>query len=496
MLHYEQRLLDLLVANPAAVAVAIVAIMLCGGGAPKPKKSYDDKVAALIASGAAKGFASVSKATTGNQFQYHRAKGQPAKKQGGRVDLSAFNNVVNIDTQATLVQVEGLATMETVVNALDGKGFRIPIVPELKHITVGGAIAGIGIESGSFRWGWFHQAMVECDLLTPGGEILRCSASNEHKDVFHALPNSYGTLGYVLRATLRLVPSKPYVAVATTIHTSFKQAMAAMERGEETSEFVEGLWWAPDKVSVTLTNYVDAVPQGASVQRFDGLAIYYKAAGNAGTMYLTSADYYFRWDADWFWNIPTDCGGWLVRLVTPRKLRTSSTYKWLRSLRVVKAWHRLETLWKPQGQPFVQDWAVPWSKADEFVREATKTRPHRPNVPYMLLPVGTAQNKATHYPCAKEGRYLNLGTYTEIDVPFADALAETKRIDDLCVRKHGGIKMLYSSSFLDLETFSGIYGSLAAATRKKVDPEGSRPSVFEKTAHPSVLGCEELVLGY
>ena len=64
--------------------------------------------------------------------------------------------------------------------------------------------------------------------------------------------------------------------------------------------------------------------------------------------------------------------------------------------------------------------------------------------------------------------------------------------DDAPVRD----KMLYSSSFLDLETFSGIYGSLAAATRKKVDPEGSRPSVFEKTAHPSVLGCEELVLGY
>ena len=118
MLTTEERLLNLLVANPAAVAVAIVAIMLCGGGAPKPKKSYDDKVAALVASGAAKGFASVSKATTGNQFQYHRAKGQPAKKQGGRVDLSAFNNVVTIDTQAKLVQVEGLATMETVVNAL------------------------------------------------------------------------------------------------------------------------------------------------------------------------------------------------------------------------------------------------------------------------------------------------------------------------------------------------------------------------------------------
>ena len=39
-------------------------------------------------------------------------------------------------------------------------------------------------------------------------------------------------------------------------------------------------------------------------------------------------------------------------------------------------------------------------------------------------------------------------------------------------------------------------GTLAPATKKKVAPEGTRPSVFEKTAHPSILGCEELVLGY
>ena len=170
MLHFQPELIDLL---PAAVAFTLVGLTMlcCGRTAPKPQKHYDDKVEDLIASGSIKGFASVAKATTGNQFAYHKAKGQ--KRTGGRVDLSAFNNVVHIDDEARLVQVEGLATMETVVRALDWRGYRIPIVPELKHITVGGAIAGIGIESGSFRYGWFHQAMVECDLLTPGGEILR-----------------------------------------------------------------------------------------------------------------------------------------------------------------------------------------------------------------------------------------------------------------------------------------------------------------------------------
>ena len=461
-------------------------------------KTYEEKLEALTASGAASGFASVKKTTTGNRFEYHRVKGAAnGSAAGARVDLTAFDGVIGVEAAAggTVAHVEGMATMETVVAYLEPRGFRLPIVPELKHITVGGAISGVGIESGSFRHGWFHEALVSADVLTPGGAVLTCGPDGEHADVFRALPNSYGTLGYVLRATLKVVPSKPYVAATTTVHGSFAEAAEVMRASAEGHDFVEGLWWAPDRVSVTLSTYVDAPPAGTTPRRFDGLEIYWRAVREPSTIVMTAETYYFRWDPDWFWNIPTDAGGWLIRLLVPRRLRTSSTYKWLRSLAIVKRWHKLETLWKPMGQPFVQDWAVPWSEAVPFVAEATKTK-LRPDVPYMLLPVKPADNVATHYPTKKEAWYMNLGTYTEIDVPFAEAMAETKRIDDLCISKHGGIKMLYSSSFVDKATHDAVYGTLDPKTRDKVDPAHTRPSVFEKTAHPSVLGHEDLVLGY
>merc|ERR1712216_401109 len=125
--------------------------------------------------------------------------------------------------------------------------------------------------------------------------------------------------------------------------------------------------------------------------------------------------------------------------------------------------------------------------------EATKVA-LRPGIPWMLLPVKTVENRATHYPCEKEGFYLNLGTYTEIDTEFDVAMQSTKDIDDLCLKKYGGIKMLYSSSFVDKETYEAVYSTLAPSTRDKVDPEHTRPSVFEKTAHPSILGHKDLVL--
>ncbi|KAH8078206.1 delta-24-sterol reductase [Aureococcus anophagefferens] len=273
--------------------------------------------------------------------------------------------------------------METVVAHLEPLGYRLPIVPELKHITVGGAISGVGIESGSFRHGWFHEALVSAEVLSPGGAILACGPDGEHADVFHALPNSYGTLGYVLRATLRLTPSKPVVAATTTVYGSFADAADAMRKAAASHEFVEGLWWAPDRVTVTVSDYAEQ-RAGETLRRFDGLDIYWKAVREEG------------------------CG---------------------------------------------------WRGGEDF--------------------------------------YLNLGTYTEIDVSFADAMAETKRIDDLCLKKHGGIKMLYSSSFVDKATYGAAYGTLDPATRAKVDPKGTRPSVFEKTAHPSVLDAgADLVLGY
>jgi FAD/FMN-containing dehydrogenase len=91
-----------------------------------------------------------------------------------------------------------------------------PVSPELKHITIGGATVGIGIESTCFRHGFVHDALLEADVLLPNGSVVTCTPDNECRDLFFALPNSYGTLGYILRAKLRLEPAKPFVELAIT----------------------------------------------------------------------------------------------------------------------------------------------------------------------------------------------------------------------------------------------------------------------------------------
>ena len=85
------------------------------------------------------------------------------------------------------------------------------VVPQLKSITLGGAVAGVGIEASSFRHGLVHDTITSLDVLTGDGRIVTCTPDNEHRDLFFGFPNSYGTLGYALKLTARTVPAQRFV---------------------------------------------------------------------------------------------------------------------------------------------------------------------------------------------------------------------------------------------------------------------------------------------
>lgn len=48
------------------------------------------------------------------------------------------------------------------------EGFIPPVVPEVDTVTVGGAIAGLVMESSSFRYGFLHNAVVAMEAMRYG----------------------------------------------------------------------------------------------------------------------------------------------------------------------------------------------------------------------------------------------------------------------------------------------------------------------------------------
>lgn len=116
--------------------------------------------------------------------------------------------------------------MEALCKALLASHGLLPAVcPEGETFTVAGLVNGFGIQSSSHRFGLFHDAVTELEVLTGDGRIIRATASS-HADLFAILPGSFGTLGLVTGATLRCMRATPRVR---TVGTRFadKEAFAA-----------------------------------------------------------------------------------------------------------------------------------------------------------------------------------------------------------------------------------------------------------------------------
>src|SRR5260370_16772009 len=119
-----------------------------------------------------------------------------------------------------------MTTYEDLADATLRHGLMPKAVPQLKTITLGGAVTGLGIESTSLRNGLPHESVTEMEILTGDGRVLRATADNEHAELFRGFPNSYGTLGYALSLTIELEPVRPFVHLR---HFAFGNAAESME---------------------------------------------------------------------------------------------------------------------------------------------------------------------------------------------------------------------------------------------------------------------------
>ena len=134
------------------------------------------------------------------------------------LDVSGLDGVIAIDVAAKTADVQGMCTYEDLVDATLPHGLIPYVVPQLRTITLGGAVTGLGIESTSFRNGLPHESVLEMDVFTGAGEVVTCKPGD---DLFDAFPNSYGSLGYATRLRISLEAVPAYVALR---HVRFDDA--------------------------------------------------------------------------------------------------------------------------------------------------------------------------------------------------------------------------------------------------------------------------------
>ena len=83
-----------------------------------------------------------------------------------KIDISFLNEIIHIDPEKQICIAEPGVTFVDLVKATMKHNLVPIIVPELKTITIGGAVAGCSLESMSFKHGGFHDTCLEYEVIT------------------------------------------------------------------------------------------------------------------------------------------------------------------------------------------------------------------------------------------------------------------------------------------------------------------------------------------
>ncbi len=428
---------------------------------------------------------------TSNLFRSRSMSSSPG------LDVSRLDGVICVDPTARTADVQGMCTYEDLVAATLASDLMPLVVPQLKTITLGGAVTGLGIESTSFRHGLPHESVLEMDILTGGGEIVTARPDGEHADLFHAFPNSYGSLGYALRLRIELQPVGPYVAMRHLRFDDLEElagAVAAICRDEfhegEPVEFLDGVMFSPQESYLTLGRFVDEVSGSGllSASDYTGQQIFYRSLRQCTRDVLTTTDYLWRWDTDWFWcSQAFGAQHPIVRRLWPAKYRRSDVYH-----RIVDFENRYAVLarierlgGKPARERVVQDVEIPVERIASFLRWFED---HVGMRPVWLCPLrlreaadpGRARQWSL-YPLNPGQVYVNAGFWGMVPIQPGRVDGDVNTMVEGSVADHGGHKSLYSDAYYEEYHFYDIYGGETYHTvKKRYDGAGRLLGLYDK----------------
>jgi FAD/FMN-containing dehydrogenase len=393
--------------------------------------------------------------------------------------VRSFNQVLHVDP-AGWVDAEGMTTYEELARACLAHGVMPTVVPQLKTITLGGAVAGVGIESSSHRHGLVHDGALEIEVLLGDGRVVVASPANEHADLFFGFPNSYGTLGYAIRVRARTVPVKPFVRLEHQRFSNGAEYFAALGQrlNAHDADFVDGTVFSTSEMYLTLGRFADQAPYTSD---YTYQNIYYRSIAQKREDYLTVSDYLWRWDTDWFWcSKNVFAQNPLIRRIYGKDRLGSRTYtkimRWNSRVGITK---KLERVIGLHSESVIQDVDIPLTRAAEFLDFYAK------NIglwPQWVCPIGPTPHSGrfTLYP-VKNTWYVNFGFWDVKRTREAHPAGHFNRLIERKVIELGGIKSLYSDSFFPREEFDAHYGGPAyRALKAKYDPQGAFPQLYDK----------------
>lgn len=293
------------------------------------------------------------------------------KHSDEKLDISDLDEIILVDTKKRICIAEPGATFTKIVDETIKYGLAPIVVPELKTITIGGAVAGCSIESMSYKFGGFHDSCLEYEVVTAKGDVLICTPDNENKLLFQMLHGTFGTLGIITLLKFRLIPAKPFVKVTYEKYKNLEEYKNAIWEHymKKDIDFMDGIIHSSEDYVLSAGNFVDKAPYTHS---YSWMRIYFLSTLKREEDYLKTPDYFFRYNKGVTNVYPKS---FICRLMFGKFTDSSTTLKLANTFRKVMPSIII---------PITVDTFIPFSKMEEFMQWYIKKINHFPLwcVPY------------------------------------------------------------------------------------------------------------------
>ena len=401
-----------------------------------------------------------------------------------------LNNILDLDKEQKTISVEPMVTMKDITRHLLPKGFALAVQVEMDDLTVGGLCMGIGIETSSHRNGFLFETIQSYEIITANGELIKVT-KEERPDLFHTLPMSHGTLGFLVSVTLDIVAIGNYMKLRyIPCHSlnDFSELITSLSKGDNLPSYLEALVFNKSESVVMVGEMVNSI---------------------SGDGKLNSVN---RWYKPWFYTHVEKFlkKGESIEYIPPRHYfhrHTPSIFFQLRDLIPFanQAWYRWLFAWvgtpkislmkytftkdlrkKAFENRVAQDILIP---IEHLIEGIDLSDTHYGIYPLWVCPV----KLINHYEneglirfdneSAENKMYVDIGIYgipPHVQRGNWDSIS-TGRMLEAFTQSHGGFHMLYADIFMNREEFRTMFNhELYEKVRKKYGADKNFPEIYEK----------------
>ena len=409
-----------------------------------------------------------------------------------------LHNILEVDGNRGIVRAEPMATMGDITRYLVPRGFALAVQAEMDDLTLGGLCMGIGIATSSHREGCLFETVEAFEIVTADGSLVR--ATRDHNaDLFHALPCSHGTLGFLVSVELRIVPARSHVRLDYEPFHSLDAFCARLEKltaSPDAPRFIEGLVFSGDSGVIIKGDYATPPPgRGARINRindfykpwfYSHVAQFLRAG--AASEYIPARHYFHRHTPSVYFQlkdlIPFANNRWyrylwawmgapkvsLLKLTTTRELRRQSFENRVAQDIMVPIGDLAESIRLVDGMFDIYPlWVGPVRLFDHGANEGFLRNPANGASSQMFVDVGIFGIP----PLAETGGY--------------DQVLTSRRLEKF-VRERSGYQMLYADICMTRAEFEEMFEHrLYRDMRRKYAAENAFPEVYDKVVPESWL---------